>query len=159
MPIILSKHYVGVNLDEAQRKGIPILTDLAPSVKDVENAEDVWSGCRENAKNTLDRNYLWFAEKLGLEILPETKVEKISFSDGRYTIETKRITSLFSQKKRVFKSKGIIVAAGALGTLDLLLKQKYKYKTLPPSLRFPWSRTQNKCRNPLCRFRCKGENE
>ena len=39
-------------------------------------------GCRENAKNTLDRNYLWFAEKMGLELIPETKAVKITFRDG-----------------------------------------------------------------------------
>ena len=122
---------VGVNLDESEEERDPYFNGLGPLRKRCIECGGCMVGCRENAKNTLDRNYLWFAEKLGLEILPETKVEKISFSDGRYTIETKRITSLFSQKKRVFKSKGIIVAAGALGTLDLLLKQKYKYKTLP----------------------------
>ena len=86
-------------------------------------------GCRENAKNSLDRNYLWFAEKIGLEILPETKAEKIIFRDNLYHVETKHITSLFPQKRKVFKSRGLIVAAGALGTLELLLKQKYKYRT------------------------------
>jgi cholesterol oxidase len=87
-------------------------------------------GCRENAKNTLDRNYLWFAEKMGLEILPGTKAEKISWRDNLYHIETKRITSFFRGRKTVFRAKGIIVAAGALGTLELLLKQKYRYNTL-----------------------------
>jgi cholesterol oxidase len=88
-------------------------------------------GCRENAKNTLDRNYLWFAEKLGLEILPETKAEKISYENKLYQIETTGITSFLKSRKTVFRAKGIVVAAGALGTLELLLKQKYKYVTLP----------------------------
>jgi cholesterol oxidase len=88
-------------------------------------------GCRENAKNTLDRNYLWFAEKLGLEIISETKAEKISHQDNLYHVETKRITSFTGNKKNIFRSRGIVVAAGALGTLELLLKQKYKYSTLP----------------------------
>ncbi len=35
------------------------------------------------------------------------------------------------KKRTVFKAKGIVVAAGTLGTLELLLKQKQKYKTLP----------------------------
>ena len=61
----------------------------------------------------------------------KTKVEKITFSDNVYSVETKKITSFFSSGKSVFKSRGIVVAAGALGTLELLLKQKYKYKTLP----------------------------
>jgi cholesterol oxidase len=88
-------------------------------------------GCRENAKNTLDRNYLWFAEKLGLELLPETKAEKITYENNLYHIETESTTSLLHKRKKSFTSKGIIVAAGALGTMDLLLKQKYKYNSLP----------------------------
>ena len=28
-------------------------------------------GCRHNAKNTLRKNYLWFAEQKGVEIFPE----------------------------------------------------------------------------------------
>ena len=35
-------------------------------------------GCRHNAKNTLVKNYLWFAEKLGVEILPERQVTDIA---------------------------------------------------------------------------------
>lgn len=31
-------------------------------------------GCRFNAKNTLRKNYLWFAEKRGVKILPERRV-------------------------------------------------------------------------------------
>src|SRR5678816_2777882 len=31
-------------------------------------------GCRYNAKNTLDKNYLYFAEKRGARILAETRV-------------------------------------------------------------------------------------
>ena len=31
-------------------------------------------GCRHNAKNTLDKNYLYLAEKLGVQIIPETEV-------------------------------------------------------------------------------------
>ena len=34
-------------------------------------------GCRHGAKNTLDKNYLYFAEKLGAEVRPETLVERI----------------------------------------------------------------------------------
>jgi len=39
-------------------------------------------GCRHNAKNTLDKNYLFFAEKLGAEVRPETLVTGIE-EDGR----------------------------------------------------------------------------
>ena len=34
-------------------------------------------GCRHGAKNTLVKNYLWFAEKLGVKIFPERQVTEI----------------------------------------------------------------------------------
>jgi cholesterol oxidase len=123
--------HVGVNLDGTEQETDPYFNGLGPLRKGCTECAGCMVGCRENAKNTLDRNYLWFAEKMGLEILPETKADKISFHDNLYHVETTRVTSFFSRRKKVFIARGIVVAAGALGTLELLLKQKYKYVTLP----------------------------
>ncbi len=123
--------YVGVNLDGIEEESDPYFNGMGPMRKGCVECGGCMVGCRENAKNTLDRNYLWFAEKLGVKILPETKAEKISFTDNEYKVETCSVTSFFWRKRKVFRSKGLIVAAGALGTLDLLLKQKYKYHSLP----------------------------
>ena len=123
--------YVGVNIDGSEQEKDPYFNGLGPLRKGCIECAGCMVGCRENAKNTLDRNYLWFAEKLGTVILPETKAEKITFLDNLYHIETTSVTSFFRKRKRVFKTKGIIVAGGALGTLNLLLKQKYKYASLP----------------------------
>jgi cholesterol oxidase len=122
--------HVGVNLDGGELETDPYFNGLGPLRKGCVECAGCMVGCRENAKNSLDRNYLWFAEKLGLEILPETKAERISYSNNLYHIETKSITSLFPRKE-TFVTRGIIVAAGTLGTLELLLKQKFKYATLP----------------------------
>ena len=122
--------HVGVNIDGSEKETDPYFNGLGPLRKGCIEYAGCMVGCRENAKNTLDRNYLWFAEKMGLEILPETKAEKISFHDCQYHVETISITSFFRKRKKVFTANGIIVAAGALGTLELLLKQKYKYATL-----------------------------
>ncbi len=123
--------YVGVNIDGTEEETDPYFNGLGPLRKGCIECGGCMVGCRENAKNTLDRNYLWFAEKMGAELLPETKAEKISFHDGLYHIETTSVTSFFRKRKKVFKTKGIVMAGGALGTLELLLKQKYKYATLP----------------------------
>ena len=123
--------HVGVNIDGTEQETDPYFNGLGPLRKGCIECAGCMVGCRENAKNTLDRNYLWFAEKLGLEILPETKAEKISYENKLYQIETTGITSFLKSRKTVFRAKGIVVAAGALGTLELLLKQKYKYVTLP----------------------------
>ena len=123
--------YVGVNIDGVEEETDPYFNGMGPMRKGCIECGGCMVGCRENAKNTLDRNYLWFAEKLGVEILPETKAEKITFKNSLYQVETSKITSFFRRRRKVFEARGIIVAAGALGTLDLLLKQKYKYASLP----------------------------
>jgi cholesterol oxidase len=123
--------HVGVNIDGQEEEYDPYFNGLGPMRKGCVECAGCMVGCRENAKNTLDKNYLWFAEKMGLEILSETKAEKIFRQDGIYHVQTEQVTSFPGRNKRTFTSKGIIVAAGALGTLELLLKQKYKYSTLP----------------------------
>ena len=123
--------FVGVNLDEKDRERDPYFSGLGPIRKGCVECGGCMVGCRENAKNTLNMNYLWFAEKMGLEIIPETRAEKIILQDNIYTIETRRLTSFLKPERKSFRAKGIVVAAGTLGTMNLLLRQKYKYQTLP----------------------------
>ena len=79
-------------------------------------------GCRYNAKNTLDKNYLYLAENLGVTIFPETKATLIRENpDGGYKIDTTRSTALFNRKRRTFQTEKIVLAAGVLGTVPLLL--------------------------------------
>jgi len=87
-------------------------------------------GCRYNAKNTLDKNYLWFAEKYGVEIKPLTQAEKIEWDENEkiYTVFTRSPHS--SRLSGQFRSKGLVFSGGVLGTLELLFRQKYKYQTL-----------------------------
>ena len=123
--------HVGVNFDGPEEETDPYFGGLGPLRNKCTECGGCMVGCRQNAKNTLDMNYLWFAEKSGLEIVPETKAERIVFRDNLYHIETRKITSHFRAKRKTFSAKGIVVAAGALGTMELLLKQKFKYSTLP----------------------------
>jgi cholesterol oxidase len=124
--------HVGVNLDNREKDELydPYFEGLGPARKSCIECAGCMVGCRENAKNTLDRNYLWFAEKLGAQIIPETQAVRIEHIDNVYHVHTKKLTSFFRKKRQTFKSKGIIVAGGSLGTMELLLKQKYKYGTL-----------------------------
>jgi cholesterol oxidase len=123
--------HVGVNLDGTEEESDPYFNGLGPLRKRCTECGGCMVGCRQNAKNTLDMNYLWFAEKSGLEIVPETKAEKIVFRDNLYHVETRKITSFIRSKRKSFRAKGIVIAAGTLGTMELLLKQKYKYGSLP----------------------------
>jgi cholesterol oxidase len=122
---------VGVYLGPVNKETDPYFKGLGPLRSGCTECAGCMVGCRENAKNTLDKNYLWFAEKeFGAKILPETSVTKIEFLNDEYQIHTESSTSIFSKNKQVFKSKGLVVCGGVLGTMDLLLRQKYVDKTL-----------------------------
>lgn len=93
-------------------------------------------GCRHNAKNSLDKNYLYFAEKHGARVFDETKVVdvrplngKVDGSDG-YEVYTEKSTAWFRKQPRRFTCRGVVFAASALGTMDLLLRLKEK-RSLP----------------------------
>lgn len=123
--------YVAVNFEDDPAPKDPYFNGEGPLRNPCTNCGGCMVGCRENAKNTLDKNYLWFAEQKGADILPETKVWKIEFKNGEYLIHTKKTAGLLPGKNRIFKSKGLVIAGGVMGTLKLLLNQKYLYKTLP----------------------------
>jgi cholesterol oxidase len=86
-------------------------------------------GCRVGAKNTLMKNYLWFAEKAGAEVLPNLKVSDIQplgagdGSDG-YSVQAAS-PGLFGGGRKTITAKGVIVSAGALGTNNLLANCKH----------------------------------
>jgi cholesterol oxidase len=97
-------------------------------------------GCRFNAKNTLDKNYLWFAEKRGAVIHAETRVVDLTplgdaGADG-YDVATERSTAWFAKRRRTFRARHVVLAASALGTMDLLLrlKQRGRLPALSPRL-------------------------
>ncbi len=81
------------------------------------------TGCRHNAKNTLDKNYLYFAQQNGAKIQAESEVYDVSAGDGGYVVKWKSSTH-YLNKKGAFTTRGIIFAGGVLGTVKLLLKLK-----------------------------------
>ena len=84
------------------------------------------TGCRHNAKNTLDKNYLWLAQRLGAEILAENEVTDVkALASEAYEVKLRSSTSFF-RKTRKLSSKGVIFSGGVLGTVKLLLKLKQK---------------------------------
>ncbi|MGH8461854.1 MAG: GMC oxidoreductase [Stenotrophobium sp.] len=87
-------------------------------------------GCRYNAKNTLDKNYLYLAEKHGAQVVAETRVVdvrplngKVDGSDG-YEVFTEPTFQRFLAKRTRITAKHVIFAASSLGTQELLFKLK-----------------------------------
>jgi len=87
-------------------------------------------GCRHGAKNSLDKNYLYLAEKHGAQVFAETKVVDVRPLDGRadgsagYEVRTE--STCGHHERRRFTARGVVFAASALGTLDLLFRLKEK---------------------------------
>jgi len=86
-------------------------------------------GCPYNAKNTLVKNYLWFAERAGVTIEPDRTVVDIrplgaaGGVDG-YAVTSERSGAWFKKDRRVHRARGVVLAAGALGTNRLLARCK-----------------------------------
>jgi cholesterol oxidase len=88
-------------------------------------------GCRVGAKNTLVKNYLWFAEKLGVEIHAESQVDDIrplgpEDGSGGYVISVHRPGAWLNERRRELRARGVVVSAGALGTNKLLGACKHR---------------------------------
>jgi cholesterol oxidase len=82
-------------------------------------------GCRPGAKNTLDKNYLFLAEKAGAEIVADTRVELVEAIDGGgYRVHWQRSNGLFSSKRGVTSARNVVFSGGVLGTVRLLMECK-----------------------------------
>lgn len=87
-------------------------------------------GCKYNAKSTLDKNYIFVAEKKGAEFRPLHVVRSIEpVKNGGYEVRFDRIEngSLVPGRET---AKRVIVAAGSLGSTELLLRCRDERKTL-----------------------------
>ncbi len=89
------------------------------------------TGCRYNAKNSLDHNYLWLAEKRGLQIEAETEVMSVRPDEaGGYVVET-RPSLDGSKPERTFSADRVIFSGGVMGTVPLLLELREDPQALP----------------------------
>jgi cholesterol oxidase len=80
-------------------------------------------GCRFNAKNRLDLNYLYLAEGLGARIHPETTVTAVRpRRDGGYFVDTRHTTR--RREKHTITAEQVVFAAGTLGTQKLLHRMR-----------------------------------
>jgi cholesterol oxidase len=104
-------------------------------------------GCRYNAKNTLPKNYLYFAEKNGAEVQAEVEVIDVRpltiddrqsvvngrlsiVQDARYEVTFRSSTALFKRKQTIY-AKNVIFSAGVMGTMKLLLNLRDVKRSLP----------------------------
>ncbi len=90
------------------------------------------TGCAYGAKNTLERNYLHFARRRGVRVLPErqvTHLEPIAGGEG-YRVHLRHPWDA-SITYPPLRARKVILAAGALGTQEILFASRDRHRTLP----------------------------
>lgn len=88
------------------------------------------TGCPHGSKNTLDKNYLYLAQRMGASILSFRKVTHIVQRQDGYLLHIRHPLKPF-RKYPPIKSKKVILSAGVVGTLELLFHCRDVSKTLP----------------------------
>jgi cholesterol oxidase len=90
------------------------------------------TGCRHGAKNSLDKNYLYLARKLGLQLRADCEVVDVRplppERGGGYEVHTLDGRGLFGgfRRRRSYTAKHVVFAGGVLGTVDLLLRLRQR---------------------------------
>jgi cholesterol oxidase len=94
---------------------------------------DCMLGCNVQAKNTLDINYIAEAEREhGAEVFPSHRATHVEPLDGQgYAVHFRAVVAAgeTGEPGRVI-GKRVIVAAGALGSTELLLRSRDQHRTL-----------------------------
>lgn len=86
-------------------------------------------GCQHGAKNTMDLTYLARAEALGATVWPRTLVSHVEPAPGGgYRVHCQ---DLATGERRTVEGSRVVLAAGTLGTVELLLRSRDGAKSLP----------------------------
>ena len=90
------------------------------------------TGCRHDAKNTLDKNYLYFARKRGLDLRADSEAVHVAPRPaGGYRLDVREGRSYLRRRRVVYEARNVVFSAGALGTNALLLRLKADPRGLP----------------------------
>lgn len=119
-----ARHTVGVYFGPAgEQVPDPYFDGKGPERTGCTHCGSCMIGCRIGAKNSLDKNYLYFAEQQGAVVIPDTRVTDVrplgspDGSDG-YAVSTRRL-GLFGRRGRI-TTRNVVFSGGVLGTVPLL---------------------------------------
>ncbi|MET8508626.1 GMC family oxidoreductase [Streptomyces sp. NPDC004787] len=103
----------------------PYFGGAGPARKACTECGECMTGCRHGAKNTLNENYLYLAEKAGAVVHPMTTVVALTEdSRGGYAVRTLPTDNRKKGAGRTFTARHVVVAAGTYGTQTLLHRMK-----------------------------------
>jgi cholesterol oxidase len=129
--------FFGAPDDEGEEVPDPYFGGEGPARSGCIHCGGCMVGCRYNAKNTLVKNYLYLAEKWGAEVEAEAEVRDIiplpeGQADGaRYEVVYRSSSALLFRNERRIRTRNVIAAAGALGTMRLLFRCRDVTGSLP----------------------------
>jgi cholesterol oxidase len=99
------------------------------------NCGDCMTGCNVGAKNTLYMNYLPLAKVGGTHIITQTTVHNVEKSkDDGWTVNVTRHKNRFESEKATLSAKNVVLAAGTLGSTEILLRSRAKGLSLAPGI-------------------------
>jgi cholesterol oxidase len=99
----------------------PYFGGLGPTRVGCTSCGECMTGCRHNAKNTLDKNYLALAKIGGATILSMSTATKFEKIDQIWKVHTKKTGGF---KRKTLSAKHVVVAAGTYNTQKLLHQMK-----------------------------------
>ena len=103
----------------------PYFGGAGPARRACAECGECMTGCRHGAKNTLNENYLYLAEKAGAVVHPMTTVVSVTDdSQGGYAVTTLPTDEKRKGEGRTFKARRVVLAAGTYGTQTLLHRMK-----------------------------------
>jgi cholesterol oxidase len=114
--------FFGTTGQEGQEVPDPFFGGMGPSRSGCLQCGGCMVGCRYGAKNTLDQNYLYLAERAGTVVHPNREVTEVRpLEAGGFAVDTRRPGSWRRTSTRSFTAREVVLSAGVLGTLRLLL--------------------------------------
>lgn len=144
--VLLSSPYLGARIFQelASRAGIPtqrintatnwhiVRKELRGMLEASASAGEIWYGGNSGYKNSLDKNYLKYAENTGnVRIQDRSNVTSIKENGSRYLVEYDRLADDGTVlSKHSVDCDYLFMAAGSMGTSSLLVRAKHK-GTLP----------------------------
>ncbi|MFC5799582.1 GMC family oxidoreductase N-terminal domain-containing protein, partial [Streptomyces formicae] len=103
----------------------PYFGGAGPARRACTECGECMTGCRHGAKNTLNENYLYLAEKAGAVIHPMTSVVAVTEdSRGGFAVKTLPSDNKRKGPGRTFTARRVVIAAGTYGTQTLLHRMK-----------------------------------
>ncbi|MFD9504492.1 GMC oxidoreductase [Streptomyces sp. NPDC060035] len=103
----------------------PYFGGAGPARRACSECGECMTGCRHGAKNTLNENYLYLAEKAGAVIHPMTSVVAVTDDpEAGYRVSTVPTNRRRKAQPTVLRARKVVVAAGTYGTQTLLHTMK-----------------------------------